>query len=398
MSYALVEVDILRSLEPVQLSDTDSGVALIVRRGGRPVGFVMEPCTPGTLMSVDDIDALAGRAAADILHEALLDELGRPALGPGPSITVAICTHGRPELVRRCLTHLVARSEGIEILVVDNAPPDDLTAREVSRFPDARYVREPLPGLDFARNRALAEATSEVVAFLDDDVVVEDGWLAGLREAWAMHPDAGAVTGLVLPYALRTEAQVLFELYGGFRRGFRMIRYQGPVLRGNPLFPYGAGMFGAGCNMSVRRQLALGLGGFDEALDTGAPLPGGGDLDMFHRVLRSGTPLVYAPAAAVRHEHRTERVALRRQLYTWGTGHMAYVAKTYQRDPEGRSVLRRLVAWQLRRQTREAVDGLLGRGPLPRDLAIAQLHGSLVGLMGGYRRSVRRTTALRGTT
>ncbi|MEP7176632.1 MAG: glycosyltransferase, partial [Gemmatimonadales bacterium] len=62
-----------------------------------------------------------------------------------------------------------------EILVVDNAPPDDATQDLVARYPSVRYVREPIQGLDFARNRALASASGEVVAFLDDDAVAEPG-------------------------------------------------------------------------------------------------------------------------------------------------------------------------------------------------------------------------------
>lgn len=395
MPYLMVEVDVLAPFPEVLLGPCDTGVAMLVRRGGRPVGFVLEPLAAGTRLSSDEVDLLAGRAADSIVREALLDELGRGEPTEPPSLTVAICTRDRVDLLTRCLTHLREHAQGVDVLVVDNAPPDSATRRLVEQLPHVRYAVEPLPGLDFARNRALREATGDVVAFLDDDVVVDRGWLAGLREAWSLHPDAGAVTGQVLPLELDTDAQIAFEANGGFRRGFHMVRYAGPVLAGNPLFPYGAGMFGAGCNMSYRRDVALALGGFDEALDTGAPLPGGGDLDMFHRVLRSGAALVYAPSCLAFHQHRREHAALRRQLYTWGTGHMAFVDKTYRADPEGRPQLRRLVAWQLSRQLRETVSAARGKSPLPVDVALAELRGSLVGLTGTYRRSVRRSAAAR---
>ena len=70
---------------------------------------------------------------------------------------------------------------GFEVLVIDNAPSDDATAELVKTFPGVRYVPEPRPGLDFARNRAWIEATGELIAYLDDDVIVDSGWLAGLR-------------------------------------------------------------------------------------------------------------------------------------------------------------------------------------------------------------------------
>jgi glycosyltransferase involved in cell wall biosynthesis len=277
---------------------------------------------------------------------------------------------------------------------VDNAPPDDRT-REAAERAGVRYAREPVPGLDVARNRALAEARGEWLAFLDDDVVADPGWLGGLYEALAVHPDAAAVTGAVLPLALETEAQVLFERAGGFRRGFRPYRYHGSTLPGNPLYPTGPGIFGAGANMAFRREVLLALGGFDEALDTGPPLPGGGDLDVFYRVVRSGAPLVYWPAALVFHEHRRSLAALRRQYHSWGTGFMAFLTKGYRTDPPQRRKLRRMVAWWVGYQLRRLHGSVRGRTALPTAMVLAELWGGVQGLAGEYGRSERRVARLR---
>src|SRR4029077_11695552 len=159
-----------------------------------------------------------------------------------PSLTIAICTRNRPDGVHRLLESLSRLSVSpdaspgrspMEILVVDNAPSDDRTRDLVSQRPEVSYVREPRPGLNFARNRALREARGEILAFLDDDVIADRHWLAGLADAWAANRDAAAFTGLVLPMELETEAQIVFERRGGFRRGFDRIRY-GPVFPGNP--------------------------------------------------------------------------------------------------------------------------------------------------------------------
>src|SRR5690606_8402984 len=107
------------------------------------------------------------------------------------------------------------------------------------------------------------------------------------------------------------------ERLGGFRGGNRPVRYQGMQLEGNRIYPYGPGMFGAGANLSVRRDAALRLGGFDDALDTGPPLPGGGDLDLMHRVVRAGLPFVYEPRVVVFHRHRRDDEGLRRQYDSW---------------------------------------------------------------------------------
>ena len=372
------------------------GLGVILRDRGRIVGFKLlgqrsfgaeGGLDPETLVDRETREAMAvGR---------LRDELGAP-VAPAPSITVAICSKDRWDWVERLLDSLAPlRVQGaFEVVVIDNASTDP-RMREVCAARDwVRYVHEPLVGLDFARNRAIREASGEVVAFLDDDVVVDRDWLRGLRRVWAENPDAGCVTGLVLPMVLKTEAQILFEEGGGFRRGFRPIRY-GPERFGDPLFPCGAGRFGAGANMSLRRALVLRLGGFDEALDTGRPLPGGGDLDIFYRVLRAGAPLVYEPQVAVYHEHRRDMAVLRRQYYTWGVGFMAFVRKSMDADPAMKGQFRSMILWWLRYQAGRLARRLLRRGPIPARMILGEIWGGVIGFFGEYDRSRRRIAEIR---
>jgi hypothetical protein len=147
--------------------------------------------------------------------------------------------------------------------------------------------------------------------------------------------------------------------------------------------------------MVLRRRLVLGVGGFDEALDTGPPLPGGGDLDIFHRVLAAGAPLVYEPRMLVFHRHRPEHEALRRQYWSWGDGFMAFLAKTYAADPAMRPRVRAMVLWWLGYAVRNLGGIAARRQPGTPDLALAELAGGLAGLTGSYRRSRRRTEAIR---
>lgn len=398
MSYLYVGVDLDQPLASITLRHSDTGLGVLVRRHSVPVGFFLAELPADSLVSAADLDALiAASCASRLVQETVLESLGGRGHLSEARLTVAVCTHNRTAGLEQLMASLLPqRSESpFEVLIVDNAPSDDATRDFVATLPDVRYVREDRTGLDFARNRAVAEADGDVLAFLDDDVEVDRGWLDGLRLAWGEHPDAGCVTGLVLPFELETQAQITFERYGGFRRGFDTSRYVGQSLPGNRLYPLGAGIFGAGCNMSYRLELLRRLGGFDEALDTGRPLPGGGDLDMFYRVVRSGHPLVYEPRYAVFHKHRREHSQLRRQLWTWGTGFMAYVTKTFRADPVGNVKLAWLVAWWFRTHVKEVVRSLLGRGPLSPDLAFAQLAGGVVGLAGEYGRSQRRSAAIR---
>jgi GT2 family glycosyltransferase len=397
--YRIVHVD-LANLEPLRLSHDETGIALIVRLRGELVGFVMRAATPGETLSAQLLgDIIAVETGVDAVRSVVRPALAPvPEASPAPALTIAICTKDHPELAERCIRaalRLRERARLLEVLVVDNAPSDERTAVMVSGFKDVRYVREPKPGLDFARNRAWREARGELVAFIDDDAVLDPGWLDGLMRAWRVHPDAGMFTGLVLPYALDTRAQVMFEARGGFRRGFARLRYAGDTMAGNAWYPAGAGIFGAGCNMVIRRELLESLGGFDDALDTGAPLPGGGDLDIFYRTIRSGAPLVYEPSMLVFHEHRRELDRLRRQYYTWGLGFVAFVVKTWRTDPTQRRKLFGLMGWWTKYELKGLARAILGRGPLPASFVAAEMYGGLVGLLGGYRRSLRRTRRIR---
>jgi len=102
----------------------------------------------------------------------------------------------------------------VEVLVIDNDPGSDRTRTVVRRHPRVRYVREPRRGTGWARNRALLEARTPLVAFVDDDVQVQPRWAEAVLMAFDANPDADAVTGLVSPTELATRAQVVFAQQG----------------------------------------------------------------------------------------------------------------------------------------------------------------------------------------
>ena len=407
MAHRIVEIELTDPVHPVSVPAGRAGAALVFRHRDRPVGYALVDCDGPAELDRSTVRTAASGGGLAIVEALLDDEIPRPSERPWPdrSYTVAICTRDRPELLAICLQSILeSRTQAgdggaaLDILVVDNAPSDDGTER-LARSLGVRYAQEPRPGLDFGRNRALAETSTDVLAFIDDDVRVDRGWFAGLAAAFAREPDAGGVTGLVLPAELETDAQVMFERRGGFRRGFHRRRLGPGPLPGNGLFPSGAGIFGAGCNMAFDRRLLEELGGFDEALDTGPPLPGGGDLDMFYRVVRAGRPMAYAPEALVFHRHRREQEQLRRQYGSWGSGMMAFVHKSWRADPENRPQLARLVSWWCANQAKTLVREVLPReGPVDRDavdLVRAEIVGGATGLAWEYQRSQRRSEQIR---
>jgi GT2 family glycosyltransferase len=312
-------------------------------------------------------------------------------------VTVAVCTRDRPDDLARCLDAIQALNPPPDqIVVVDNAPSTNDTRLLVIQRPGVRYVREPRPGLDWARNRAICESTSDIVAFTDDDVVVDPLWVGALKRTFADFPEAMAVTGLVLPHELETAAQLQFEEYGGFGRGFERRVYRVDQAHGERAVAEhgGTGKFGTGANMAFRKTVFAEIGDFDPALDVGTVTNGGGDLDMFFRVLRSGHTLVYEPAALVRHRHRRDRGQLVRQIANNGIGFYSYLVRNALAQPEDAADIRRLGAWWFCAwDVKRTLLSLLQPGRIDRELSMAELAGSVRGLFR-YQRARRAAIAI----
>lgn len=238
------------------------------------------------------------------------------------SVSVVICTRDRPEALAKCLAALQnARQQPSEIIVVDNAPSSEATRQLVAQMPAIRYVLEPRPGLDIARNTGIRHSRSEVVAFTDDDVTVHPDWVVRLQQSF-QDPQVMAVTGLVLAAELETEPQLLFEQYWSFNRGYRVLTYDSQYFE--QLKPWGvpAWCIGAGANMAFRRQIFDKIGYFDERLDVGAA-GCSGDSEFWYRVLAEGGICRYEPAAVVYHYHRRDVASFKKQMYFYMRGHVA---------------------------------------------------------------------------
>jgi GT2 family glycosyltransferase len=281
---------------------------------------------------------------------------GTRSVDAGPSgvedhVTVVVATHDRPGALRDCLESILA-SAGVQfdVVVVDNAPSSDAAARMLAAHyaAEARLtvVREDVPGLGRAHNRALAVARGAVVAFTDDDVLVDQHWLARLAAPFRSDPDIGCVTGRIVALELDTPAQRWLESYAGYGKGDKRRHFDlGSNRPTDPLFPYAAGVFGSGANMAFRTAVLRSIGGFDELLGAGTRSRGGDDLAAFFAVVTGGHRLVYEPSAVVHHRHTRDYDELRRGVFGYGVGLTAYLTKTvFDRPGSGLTMLRRLPA------------------------------------------------------
>jgi len=299
---------------------------LAVVRAGRLIGFV-------------EVDIDGGRVDGAVVQRAV-DALRAPANPPQAVIrrhavrpvTVVVCTRDRVSMLRVALESILSLEyPDFDVVVVDNASRTDETRLYIENLDDprVRLVSEPLPGLSRARNTGLRSASAEIVAFTDDDVVVNSRWLHELTAALDWGRSVACVCGIVPSGEIRTPAQAYFDQRVGWARSCtpRLFDLASPP-HDLPLFPFQVGAYGTGANFAVDRQAVVALGGFDEALGAGSPTDGGEDLDMFFRVLHAGHQLAYQPTAIVWHRHRADNAALADQARGYGLGLGAWLCKT----------------------------------------------------------------------
>ena len=280
----------------------------------------------------------------------------------GLKVAVAVCTRDRPQQLLSCLNRLQATiSYDIETVIVDNAPVDLRTADLVDKFQasgmNIRRVVEPRPGLSNARNCALESIDADIVAFTDDDAVVDTEWIYAIGEPFAQDKSIALVTGMVLPARLETSAQEAFQSKMQWSEAQAAATYwRGMDPRPAWVFPYAAGHFGTGANFAVRRAEVLLLGGFNERLGAGTRTQGGEDLEMFVRVIKGGRKLAYTPTAFVWHDHRLHMAQLNQLMYGYGKGLSATVTSLLlQADKGDIKDIARATTEFLRRRCRSGV-------------------------------------------
>jgi glycosyltransferase involved in cell wall biosynthesis len=274
---------------------------------------------------------------------ARFEETRQEVLKHAPPVTIVIPTHERPHRLDACLKSLLLLDyPDYMVLVVDNAATTGETADVVRKInsPIVRYIAEPKQGASRARNLGLRETSTPIVAFIDDDEIADPHWLAELARGFNEHPEAVCVAGAMVPAELETEAQVLFEQFGGFtkHRGFTWNVFSPATARNqSPLYPLP--QFGAGGNMAFKTEELRKSGGFDASLGAGSKSMGGEETRAFTDLLLAGGTMVYQPTAITHHFHRRSIEELRRQMYGYGAGLTAFYTSLILTRPKSISGL-----------------------------------------------------------
>lgn len=226
-----------------------------------------------------------------------------------PTVTLAICTYRREKVLCETIACMLAgKSYPLrEVIVVDQTPTHEPeTERFLREHSDRiRWVRAERPSLTAARNRVIRESDSDIIIFVDDDVVPSADFVAAHVKAHA-RDGVGCVTGPApLPdetLAPAPDPRIHRRFIGWFFSGF-VHRQSGPYPR-----PIGA-------NMSYKRDVFAKVGLFDERIAGPAHYE---DADMGFRVRAAGYQVWYdADAALVHLQERSGGCDLRSMSSAW---------------------------------------------------------------------------------
>lgn len=237
-------------------------------------------------------------------------------------ISLIIPTHNRSEQLLKALESVVRQTLPAttwECVVVDNRSTDD-TAQRFGEFAAAhpgfnlRMVHEPEPGVSYARNRGIAEAQAALVACIDDDERICEGFLAAYADFFETHPRAVVAGGRIIAEYVSGRP--------GWLSKYTEMPIANPMDFGDGVRPFPVGRVPGGGNMAFRRATALEYGGFDPSLGrVGRQLIGGEENDFFERLIRGGQTIWYVPGAVMWHIIPPEKLTeayFRRLCYNVG--------------------------------------------------------------------------------
>ena len=239
----------------------------------------------------------AAAAVAEVFSEAPFS----PSEQRGwPKVSVVICAYNAADTLDDCLNSLAQLSyPDHEVIVVNDGSKDD-TEAIARRYPFIRLITTANNGLSVARNIGLSAAKGAIVAYTDADVRVDPDWLTYLVQPFLQSDVVAAGGPNVVPPDDPWIAQCVARAPGG------------PT---HVLFDDRIAEHVPGCNLAVRRDALLAIGGFNPIY-----LRAGDDVDVCWRLQARGGKIGFAPAALVWHHHRASLGAYWRQQVGYGEG------------------------------------------------------------------------------
>ncbi len=166
-------------------------------------------------------------------------------------VSLVIPAYNEEKYIGECLSYAIKNSHGrfFEIIVIDNASTDK-TAEIARAMPGVRVVEEERKGLTFARQRGLDEATGDIIAYIDADTRMPEGWYDMLVKNFSENKKLAGLSGPYFYHDIPRHHQFFVSIY-----------YKIAV----PLY-WIIGYMATGGNFAIRKDVLHKMGGFDTSI------------------------------------------------------------------------------------------------------------------------------------
>jgi len=246
------------------------------------------------------------------------------------SLTVVIATFNRANSLKQCLNSLAGQTDAVfDILILDGGS-SDRTLEVIDAYRKQLAIRvivDPTPHLSRIRDRLWREAKGDIIASIDDDVLVTKNWVRSIKRAFRLLKNPGGVTGpTVIPRNLLDKRDV-FLFHETLHPLARMIGFlyfnlfmQGERDAIGKIYPSGAWSPGSNfpasrklprpfrvdyleaCNFAIPKKILKEIGGYDYGYIGTSEWC---EVDVAFRIRKKGYRLFFDKNIAV--EHRVSR-------------------------------------------------------------------------------------------
>lgn len=263
------------------------------------------------------------KRAAEVVRDAWQGELPK-FRDEWPPLSVVVCSYNGGKTLRECLQSLMELDyPDYEVILIDDGSTDG-SAEIAANFPQVIYHHQENQGLSVARNVGAKLASGEIVAYTDSDCIADPLWLRYLVDGMLTQKVEG-IGGLNLP---PTSDGWIAKCVNASPGNPAHVMLDDRHAEHVP-----------GCNMAFKRQVLLGLGGFDSQFRQA-----GDDVDLCWRMLDANLQIGFAPAAMVWHHRRATIKAYAKQQKGYGRSEALVHFKHPQRcGVFGRSIWRGVI-------------------------------------------------------
>jgi O-antigen biosynthesis protein len=397
----ILELDLSKPIETLTDLGGYNTLQLLVKLHGQPIDWIWlgingDRCSASAIAQAM-FPHLQEKIAQALLTNRLLQP-GKPwdmpslltlstpqSLAKLTTLTIALCIDMSMDRAEDVELSIQALGKLQQPIVIVEALPADDRAKTWTKIANLQYISTTNPGRNAARNAAIDQATTEAIAFIQPGGIPTVQWAEAITSAFSEDPNLKALTGLVIPEVIDRESQAVLDRSYSPGRGLNRKTYS--IVDAPKWMDLGTMQVGSGLNMAFRRGVFDSIGRFDPALNLPGLTWGGGEWDLFARLLLAGEKILYAPKVTLATRFLIEDGEIRSHLHHNMTAFYSYLEAGRNRFPQ--APWSKLATWK------SAWLGLalIRSWGVPRHWIAAEIKGAMAGRKQ-YRQALSRINAL----